>query len=81
MAGIAGNLETEVTRRALLDVLGLDVADPDELEAALPTSESPLVRAEVNRQLDYLAVAPGGAIYILNPQLVVLGWFDRFYLS
>ena len=34
-----------------------------------------LVRAEVNRQLDYLAVALGGAINILNTQLVVLGGF------
>ena len=34
-----------------------------------------LVRAEVNRQLDYLAVALGGPINILNTQLVVLGGF------
>jgi predicted NBD/HSP70 family sugar kinase len=74
-AGIAGTLEAEVTRSALLDVLGLESADADELEYALVASESPAVRAEVNRQLDFLAVALGGAINILNPQLVVLGGF------
>jgi predicted NBD/HSP70 family sugar kinase len=74
-AGITGTLEAEVTRRALLDVLGLESADADELEQALLTSDSPAVRDEVNRQLDYLAVALGGAINILNPQLVVLGGF------
>lgn len=74
-AGITGTLEAEVTRSALLDVLGLESADADELEQALLTSDSPAVRAEVERQLDYLAVALGGAINILNPQLVVLGGF------
>jgi predicted NBD/HSP70 family sugar kinase len=74
-AGIPGTLEAEVTRSALLDALGLESADADELEHALLTSESPAVRAEVNRQLDYLAVALGGAVNILNPQLVVLGGF------
>ncbi len=74
-AGIAGTLEAEVTRRALLDVLGLETADADELEFALLTSDLPTVRAEVHRQLDHLAVALGGAVNILNPQLVVLGGF------
>lgn len=74
-AGIPGTLEAEVTRSALLDVLGLGSADADELQQALVTSDSPAVRAEVHRQLDYLAIALGGAINILNPQLVVLGGF------
>jgi predicted NBD/HSP70 family sugar kinase len=74
-AGITGTLEAEVTREDLLAVLGLESADTDELELALVASDSPSVRAEVNRQLDFLAVALAGAINILNPQLVVLGGF------
>lgn len=74
-AGIAGTLEAEVTRSALLGVLGLESADADELQAALVASEAPEVRDEVHRQLDHLAVALAGAINILNPQLVVLGGF------
>lgn len=74
-AGIRGTLEAEVTRRELLEVLGLAGADADELEQALLASTAPEVRAEVNRQIDHLAVALAGAINILNPQLVVLGGF------
>ncbi|MCU1443449.1 MAG: transcriptional regulator [Cryobacterium sp.] len=74
-AGIVGTLEAEVSRSALLAVLGLGDVDADELQEALLESRSPAVRAEVERQLDYLAVALGGAINILNPQLVVLGGF------
>ena len=74
-AGIAGTLEAEVTRSELLDVLGLESADADDLERALLASDSPVVTAEVNRQLDFLAVALAGAVNILNPQLVVLGGF------
>lgn len=74
-AGIAGTLEAEVTRSELLEVLGLPGADADELERALLAADSPAVRAEVNRQQDFLAVALAGAINILNPQLVVLGGF------
>jgi predicted NBD/HSP70 family sugar kinase len=74
-AGISGTLEAEVTRSGLLAALGLHAADPDELERALLTSHAPAVRAEVGRQLDYLAVTLGGAINVLNPQLVVLGGF------
>jgi predicted NBD/HSP70 family sugar kinase len=74
-AGIRGTLEAEVTRRELLEALGLAAADADELEQALLASTAPHVRAEVNRQIDHLAVALAGAINILNPQLVVLGGF------
>ncbi|WP_231556396.1 ROK family transcriptional regulator [Cryobacterium sp. MLB-32] len=79
-AGFRGTLEAEVTRSALLDALGLTATglaatDADELERALLASDSPQVRAEVHRQLDYLAVALAGAVNVLNPQLVVLGGF------
>lgn len=74
-AGIPGTLEAEVTRRDLLEVLGLRQADADQLERALLASPDPRVRAEVERQLDCLAVALAGIVNILNPQLVVLGGF------
>jgi predicted NBD/HSP70 family sugar kinase len=74
-AGATGTLESEVTRGALLEVLGLASADVDQLEQSLLTSDSPVVRAEVNRQLDILGIALGGAINVLNPRLIVLGGF------
>ena len=76
-AGIAGTLEAEVTRGALLDVLGLPAGetDADDLERALLASTAPAVRAEVNRQVDFLAVTLAGAVNILNPELIVLGGF------
>ena len=74
-AGIPGTLEFEVRRSALLGVLGLERADADELERALLASDAPTVRAEVNRQLDALAVALAGAVNLLNPAVVILGGF------
>lgn len=74
-AGARGTLESEVTRGALLEVLGLASADTDELEQSLLSAQSLAVRSEVNRQLDYLGVALGGAINVLNPRLIILGGF------
>ena len=73
--GGVGCLETEVTRSALLALVGLTDADSDELESALIASESADVRAEVHRQLDFLAVALRNAINTLNPQTILLGGF------
>ena len=73
--GLRGTLEAEVTRERLLSVLGLDRADPDELERALITSTAPAVRVEVDRQIDHLAVAIGSAVNLLNPARFVLGGF------
>jgi len=73
--GALGCLETEVARAPLLKLVGLTDADGDELELALTTSRSPAVLAEVERQLDYLAVALRNAINVFNPRLVVLGGF------
>jgi predicted NBD/HSP70 family sugar kinase len=74
-AGVRGTLESEVTRIALLDALGLGFADLDELESALLASNDATVRVEVNRQLDFLGIALGDAINILNPELIILGGF------
>jgi len=73
--GARGCLETEVARAPLLKLVGLTDADNDELELALIASRSPAVLAEVERQLDFLAVALRNAINVFNPQLVVLGGF------
>ena len=74
-SGAPGSLELEVRRSLLFDVLGIATADADELHARLLSSDSPAVRAEVERQLAFLGVALRNAIDILNPQLVVLGGF------
>lgn len=74
-AGSRGSLETEVNRGKLLEVLGLQHPDPDQLEAALIASRKPEVRAEVRRQLDFLGIALRNAVDILNPELIVLGGF------
>jgi len=73
--GAMGCLETEVARAPLLELVGLSDADGDELELALTSSRSPAVLAEVERQLDYLAVALRNAINVFNPRLIVLGGF------
>ena len=74
-AGLSGTLEAKVTKAALLEALGIERADTEQLERALVNSNSPEVAAEVDRQLGYLAVALSAAVNILNPQAVVLGGF------
>ncbi len=74
-AGARGTLESEVTRAALLAVLGRGSADPDTLERALLADGSAPVRAEVARQIDVLAAALGTAVNMLNPSRIVLGGF------
>ncbi|WP_431220278.1 ROK family transcriptional regulator [Leifsonia xyli] len=76
--GAIGCLETEVSQHALLAVLGMESADPDELERALAAAVEagdPDVRAEVDRQLGFLATALRTATNVLDPQLIVLGGF------
>ncbi len=73
--GATGCLETEVSRRRLLDVVGLAGGDADELERALAASADPAVPREIERQLGYLAIALRNAVNVLNPERVVLGGF------
>ncbi|WP_374007959.1 ROK family protein [Leifsonia sp. LS-T14] len=76
--GAIGCLETEVSQRALLAVLGLESADPDELDRALAASAGAgdtAVLAEVDRQLGFLATALRTATNVFDPQLIVLGGF------
>lgn len=80
-AGLTGTLESEVRRSDLLRVLGVTTANPDELEkallAAVSAEASPAneVRAEVERQIDALAIALGSAVNLLDPERIVLGGF------
>ncbi|MFF1633406.1 ROK family protein [Leifsonia sp. NPDC058248] len=76
--GAVGCLETEVSQRALLRVLGLEEADTDELDRALAAAVKagdPAVSAEIERQLGFLAIALRNATNVFNPQLIVLGGF------
>lgn len=73
--GRAGCLETEVRRDRLLAVLGLDDARAEQLPAALVADRSPGVRAEVDRQVDWLAQGLSDVITALDPEAVVLGGF------
>ncbi|MGG7463059.1 MULTISPECIES: ROK family protein [unclassified Plantibacter] len=73
--GAVGCLETEVSRARLLEVVGLDGGDSDDLERALAASTDPAVAAEVQRQLDYLAVTLRGVVNVCNPERIVLGGF------
>ena len=73
--GRSGCLETEVNLTRLLDALGLARADQDTLDAAMAEPRSASVRAEVDRQLDQLAVALTNFVNIFNPETIVLGGF------
>jgi predicted NBD/HSP70 family sugar kinase len=70
-----GVLEAEVSRRLLLDAVGLDAADDETLDAELSESESAVVADEITRQARVLAGALANAVNVLNPALVVLGGF------
>lgn len=76
--GAIGCLETEVSQRALLRVLGLESADPDELARALRVAVEAAdagVTAEVDRQLGFLATALRNATNVFDPERIVLGGF------
>jgi predicted NBD/HSP70 family sugar kinase len=76
--GAIGCLETEVSQRALLAVLGLASADPDELSRALGAAVArgdAAVHAEVDRQLGFLATALRNATNVFDPERIVLGGF------
>jgi predicted NBD/HSP70 family sugar kinase len=76
--GAIGCLETEVSQRALLQVLGMESADADELARALSAAvdaADATVIAEVDRQLGFLATALRNATNVFDPQLIVLGGF------
>jgi len=81
--GLAGTLESEVSRARLLALLGLDSVDADGLTSAImgalaaddASAAGADVRAEVQRQLELLGVALGTALTLFNSRLIVLGGF------
>ncbi|MBD8043326.1 ROK family transcriptional regulator [Arthrobacter sp. Sa2BUA2] len=73
--GRRGCLETEVNLAGLLEVLGLQTADLDQLEAAMRTQDSPELRETAARQLDLLGEALVNFVNIFNPRTVLLGGF------
>lgn len=75
-----GVLEAEVSRRLLLDAVGLDAADDETLGAELSAADSSgatstAVADEITRQAHVLASALANAVNVLNPALIVLGGF------
>lgn len=72
----SGVLEDEVSRRRLLDIVGLDAADEPTLAVALAAARDRAdVAAELARQRRILATALANAVNVLNPSLVILGGF------
>ncbi len=75
-------LEEEVTRRALLDVLALPAARSGELATALRARvDEPNVRRVVRAQQCRLARVLGNVVNVLNPQVIVLGGFLHALLA
>lgn len=77
--GRIGCLETEVRRDRLLAVVGLDDASaeqlPEALVESLAGSRSGEVKAELDRQIGWLAQGLSDVITALDPEAVVLGGF------
>ncbi|PDQ35207.1 MAG: hypothetical protein B5766_07085 [Candidatus Lumbricidophila eiseniae] len=75
--GATGCLETEVTRAALLQAVGLRSDDIAQLDTALVAryATDAAVRTVVDRQLDFLTLALRNIVNTFNPQLILLGGF------
>jgi predicted NBD/HSP70 family sugar kinase len=78
--GSVGCLEAQVTRRQLLDAVGLTNAEAPRLEEVLTQrlreeEHSGPIRALVERQIELLAVALKNVVNLINPHLIVLGGF------
>ncbi len=74
-AGLQGTLESEVSRDALLETLGLERREFRELDAALALPRSATAQQEIDRQVRALGTALGSMVTIFNPDLIVLGGF------
>lgn len=74
-AGLQGTLESEVSRDALVESLGLDRRDYHRLDEVLAERRPPAAQEEVARQVEALGTALGTMVTIFNPDLIVLGGF------
>lgn len=77
--GATGCLETEVSRKPLLDALGLGDAQAEQLDAELAAQfeagPSPELEQLVRSQARFLVIALRNAINMFNPRRIVLGGF------
>ncbi|MFG6444522.1 ROK family protein [Microbacterium sp. P07] len=75
--GAAGCFEAEVTRDALLEIAGVGVENPHELEALLAQgyADRDDVRALADLQIVHLGIALRTIVNLMNPEVVVLGGF------
>lgn len=74
-AGLQGTLESEVSRDALAESLGLDRRDYRRLDEVLAEKRTPEGQEELERQVEALGTALGAMVTIFNPDLIVLGGF------
>lgn len=74
-SGLVGTLEAAVRRDRLLKVLGLKIANEDELEAAVLATDMPEAIAEFHSQIDALGIGVANLVNIFNPQVVILSGF------
>lgn len=74
--GARGCFEAVAGRGALLEALGLAIADDDELESALATAAAEAahpVQGVLDAQYDALVIALRAGVNLLNPERIVLG--------
>lgn len=74
-AGLQGTLESEVSRDALVEALGLDRRDYHRIDEVLAEKRTATAQEELDRQVDALGTALGAMVTIFNPDLIVLGGF------
>jgi predicted NBD/HSP70 family sugar kinase len=73
--GKRGCLETEVNLARLLEVIGQQSLDADELDLALARATGRALRQEMERQVDLLGEAIAGFMSTFDPEMVLLGGF------
>jgi predicted NBD/HSP70 family sugar kinase len=73
--GKRGCLETEVNLARLLEVIGQESLDADELDLALTRAPGRALLQEMRRQVDLLGEAIAGFMSVFDPELVLLGGF------
>jgi predicted NBD/HSP70 family sugar kinase len=73
--GSTGCLETEISLARLQRLVDLPGSDIDQLEVVLRRDKSVTVLAEVERQVDYLAVTLRNTVNVFNPERIILGGF------
>jgi predicted NBD/HSP70 family sugar kinase len=73
--GKRGCLETEVNLARLLEVIGQQSLDADELDLALTRATGRALRQEIQRQVDLLGEAIAGFMSVFDPEMVLLGGF------